>query len=362
MKKNSLKREVPFDPTVLEQMSPLSALYFLSRQRLLSLFPLLEDDERFINSSEHFINPLLLASALSISRLKNHDFQSLLSDYMRGLHPDFEKYLLKVPEFENQEELEKFLDLEEKYVQALRLLPLLLMLPSITPTFVNRYRISGLTHWFKFLMLPELIPSQQDNQTGDPSPCSTKRDLLEPDPTPLLVKFWQELKACDRKKGTLDFNKFDVFYVAWVVFNPLYLRILDDKSELSLPDPSSSLWRDLAREGSAKNSLVHNARQYYNSEFGRLKGMLNSILKSNLPKEEKRVALIRIQRQIDNAARLAKRAYRFYSWLPHEIAAHKGDWVGVLATIWYARTFYGIEEAELVVPSEFLNQLVNYGE
>lgn len=195
-----------FDPMVLEHVSPVSALYFLSRQRLLSLLEALdesglkgdEDAGKLVGySAVKLINPLLLASAVSISIVRKHDYQSLLTDYVRGLSPDFDKYLLKVPEFASQKESERFLEIEEDYVQALHLLPLQLMLPNIATAFANlqipkpRPTIPTM-QWLKFLLLPELIASQQSNSEMNHSLNSAKEILVQPDPSPFHIKSLSE--------------------------------------------------------------------------------------------------------------------------------------------------------------------------
>ena len=75
--------------------------------------------------------------------------------------------------------------------------------------------------------------------------------------------------------------------------------------------------------GQNLNDRIHNLRECYQHEFERLKGISNKILKSALSKEEKKAALIRTRRELANAARLVKRAYRFYEWLPEEIISHQ---------------------------------------
>lgn len=339
--------EPTIDPMVLERVSPLSALYFLSRRRLLSLLGALDDaglngDEdagKLVSySAFKLINPLLLASAVSMSIVKKQDYQSLLTDYVCGFSPDFDQYLLKVPEFVSQEELERFLVLEEEYVQALRLLPLQLMLLDLTTTFINDYQASIHMQWLKFLVLPELItPEQREPEKDhrlnsiremlrqtDPSPFHTKHweknVFLQTDPSPFLSKRWEQLKFCIKLEDK-TFDIFDVLYVAWIIFNPIHLLY---DHELSIPltlgeQLTDFLCRTLVGFSYTRNSAVHNTRDYYKYEFERLKGLSNSILKSNLSKVEKKASLIRIQQQLTNAPKLIKRAYRFYEWLPHEI-------------------------------------------
>lgn len=229
-----------------------------------------------VSSAHNFVNPLLLASALSISVIKGDDYQSLLRDYMDGLSPNFDKYLLKITEFESQQELERFLELETEYVQALHLLPLLLILPSTTTEFVNRFKTSPDLQWVKFLMLSAITNTQEDGI------------FFHPDPSPFLAECWEKLQIYPYPENW-NFDKFDVLYAAWIMFNPIHLL---NVGELSMPLLWSREDNALSRLGAyslSDNSAVHNARNYYEYEFERLKGTANKVLKSSLPKEEKKL-------------------------------------------------------------------------
>lgn len=151
--------------------------------------------------------------------------------------------------------------------------------------------------------------------------------FLPSDSSSFLTEYWEQLKFCSKLEDR-KFDKFDVLYVAWIVFNPTHLLgpRHEHELELSIPPIGKEQFEDpicdlLVTKSLGRNNAVHNAIEYYEYEFERLKGLSNSILKSNLTKEEKKAALIHIQSQLANAPKLIKRAYRFYEWLPHEIVA-----------------------------------------
>ena len=168
---------------------------------------------------------------MSLSIVKKQDFQSLIRDYTDGLSPDFEKYLLRCPELESQEELERFLELETEYVQALPLLSLQLMLPSTATAFTNRHPASQGLQWLKFLYLPEFIASQQHNVEVDDILWSTKEEIIQLALNPLLTEYWEQLNSMGWSENW-GFDKYDVLYVAWLVFNPIHLH---GERELSTP-------------------------------------------------------------------------------------------------------------------------------
>jgi hypothetical protein len=134
---NKLFNTMPeFDFSAMESESPLLVLYDLVWMR----FHAMEEhilnnpqdvEKQWMNSMTNLINPLCLASAISISIIKGYDFQSFLGRYASGQNiPEMKEYLLKLPDLGSEEDLGKFLEFETRYVEALRLLPLELMLPN----------------------------------------------------------------------------------------------------------------------------------------------------------------------------------------------------------------------------------------
>lgn len=66
------------------------------------------------------VNPLLLATAISISVVRHRDFRSFLRYYTKGVDiPGFDETLLTLEDFQEQKELSEILTLEAEYVRIL---------------------------------------------------------------------------------------------------------------------------------------------------------------------------------------------------------------------------------------------------
>jgi len=307
------------DINILEQKNPIAILHYVCQQRLRSIMSLRDalpfDTAKLYmqDTMRELVNPLLLASAISMSIVKRCDFQFLLKEYLMGLNPGFEEHLLRVPVLESEDQLTTFLEFETKFVQGLYLLSLLFMLPSISTEFVKKFPEAGTENqtrqWLKLLVLGDLLSQERRNA------------LENPEAPRFLLEYWEQLRAYDpldeETQPSIEgqwLDKFGAFYYAWKIFNPTLL-LLEPTAPSKLLD-----WY-----GSSRDSVIHNTREFYRYELEETKKSLNMALKSSLPKEKKRDILVEANQRMVNAGRLVRRSHRFYEWLPHEIVAHRSS-------------------------------------
>jgi len=276
--------------TIFKQADPKSVLHSLrqermkvSMKRLPSILSKLGEKVIVENLLTNLllgpVNPLLLSSAVSISLVKGYDFQSFLENYISYQYmSDLETYLLRVPTFDTEEELGTFLSIEEKYIEAFRLLALERIIYDLVYAPFKQPEIED--KGYRWLITQEV-----------------------------LNECW-ELVKLDNIPYNWVFDKFDVLWHTWIVANPIYSAIN--------PELSQSL---LLQYGEDKNVRIHETLKYYTYQSQEKITLLNSILKSNMLKEKKKAELTKAKQSQINAAKLERRARRFYEWNPHEIVA-----------------------------------------
>ncbi len=122
-----------FDLSLIRQTSPLEGLKYLLVRRHAGLADHFSAIARFSpgDEGEHGlfalvdrlsvpINPLLLATAMSISLVRDQDYHSFLGRYCGGLEaPQLEEDLLEFTDWRDEDELAEILRVEASFVEAL---------------------------------------------------------------------------------------------------------------------------------------------------------------------------------------------------------------------------------------------------
>jgi hypothetical protein len=292
------EKEIPsFDFEAIKSGSPESVLSFFLEQRRTAIAEQLKLTSENPNSSKIYlsnkdfftpVNPLLIATAICLSMIRNDDFKLILGRYTSGFAiPDLEPELLKLPSFSNEEQLNCFLHLEEKYVQA-----------------------------FCTISLKNIIVMQAQ-----------------------VLNFEEIKPTCSNlvlgKEFTFNFNwdidKYDVFWQAWLIANGTYsmlqpieeiectrARVSDAKGETI-----KSINKTLFYYGAANNSEIHNIREFYEYQLNESQKKFNKVLRSKLTGNQKKNALLEAKLNVENASKLVERSRRFYHWNPAEIDAHQ---------------------------------------
>jgi hypothetical protein len=207
------------------------------------------------------IHPLLLISAISISRLKSQDFKSFLLLYSRGLDVNgLEESLLRLDLAVGDEgDIAQVLEIEGQYRAAM-------------------------LEW-----AGELVVSQGRliEQSGEPT-------------------IW------------------DLYWACWVIANPIfrYDPLPARDAEGSICHNQLNGFSRGIRWGMQFNSEIHNAREHYEYSLKLINEQVNSLLDNPVQDEEKMRALKDVLARQQTAALLAARAFRIYEWGPDEINAN----------------------------------------
>jgi hypothetical protein len=212
------------------------------------------------------INPLLLATAISISLIRNQDYQLFLWHYVGGLEiPNFEDTLLRFTDWRDEDELADILSLEAKYVEAFVTLGTEVLVAH-GPLIAE---IGG-------LFLEGAMPTM-----------------------------W------------------DVYCGAWVAANPVLLHALKNGN-------FEGGWMEAMFYGLRINNSIHNNIEYYGYILNEVNLNVNNLLSRQSSGEEKNQALRDVLKRQTNRTILVERAHRLYQWAPHEIEAHAaGTLVGL---------------------------------
>ena len=268
---------IEFDFSAFKAAPPPSVIIFLAQKRMDEVITKIKS-ESYAEDIFAPVNPLLLASAISISLLKNQDFQLFLNQYISGSGlSNLETSLLKAPSFETEEELNNFLDIEDNYTEA-----------------------------FCLIALERILYEMGEAQI-------TSKLQRRENPNDLLIQYWKQVTS-DNIPEEWDLVMSDVYWRAWMVANPVY----------SLTNEQYTM-ATLFRYGFAQNDTVNNNREYYEYESNEKTKEFNVILKADLSKEEKKAALMKAKLAQSNATRLQKRAFRLYEWLPTEVDANRAS-------------------------------------
>lgn len=275
--------------TITNPLEQLSTLIRLRKQGILSQLRKYQESD-VINHSLlistvrrmlHPVNPLLLATALSISSVRDYDFNSFIEQYCAGLEVhNLEASLIKLNDFQDDDELNRILELEESYIEALITLGL------------------------------EVVANR-----GDISPAGPGYVIHEP-------------------------TMWNAFWGAWLSVNPIYQvdNLVDILVEVESEQVFSAVlgfvqidiyplkvWGIVLQYSEEVNSSIHKAREYYEYHLNQVNAEINQILKQKMLPEEKREALVIKTKKQLNMTKLAKRAFRLYQWLPDEISAFAAE-------------------------------------
>ena len=263
----------------------------LRKAGILRNFQVLED----VQNEEHFldevslattlrraftpINPLLLATALSISNVRNDDFKLMIFKYSFGLDvPELEGVLLKLEDFKDDDELEKILQLDDDYTKAL--------IDLGQEAVVNDY-------------LGTIIPGLD-----------------------------------------MDFpTMWNVYWGAWVAVNPIYQlnNMVDMAFELNSPEIASAIigyhdanimlgvWQYALDYSHKFNDAIHNAREYHEYNLNQANKEINKVLQENISADGKKELLAKATKKQKNKTKLSQRAFRLYEWIPDEISAFAAE-------------------------------------
>lgn len=259
------------------------------------------------------VNPLLLATALSISSVRDYDFNSFIEQYCAGLDvSDLEASLIKLDDFQDDDELSRILELEEVYIQSLIALGLQVVASGgeISPVGPG-YVIDEPTMWNAFWgAWLSINPIYQDD------------NLLD-----ILI----EIESEQVFNAVLEFVQIDTY--------PL------------------RVWAIAMQYSEEVNSSIHNAREYYEYRLNQVNIEINQVLQRNSPLEEKKRLLTVLTKRQLNATRLSKRAFRLYQWIPDEISAFAAETRHALKQARQLRseTAKG-KYAEYELPSEIIEQ------
>lgn len=219
------------------------------------------------------VNPSLLASAISCSAVLGFDHRSFLNRYMRGEDlPDLDELIPAPALFET--DLARFVELERKYLQGIRLMPL------------------------------TILPGLSESETF------RRRFEAQADPTDFLQSCWDRIAAGDVPPSA-DFDKYDLLLRAWIIVNP------------RLAERYAAPRAALIEYGFRYNAPIHDERERCERRLGELDASLNVILSSPAPQDEKRRAILELKAARENAVGLVRRARRLYEWNPAEIEAHQ---------------------------------------
>lgn len=258
---------------------------------ILLSFQVLED----VQNEEHFldemslattlkraftpINPLLFATALSISNIRNEDFKLMIFKYSFGLDvPELEEALLRLEDFKDDNELEKILQLDDEYTKAL--------IDLGQEAVVNDY-------------LGTIIPGLDMN----------------------FPTMW------------------NAYWGAWVAVNPIYQlnNMVDMAFELNSPEIASAIigyhdanimlgvWQYALDYSHKFNDAIHNAREYHEYNLNQANKEINKILQDNITADRKKELLAKATKKQKNITKLNQRAFRLYEWIPDEISAFAAE-------------------------------------
>ncbi|MGB0564242.1 MAG: hypothetical protein ACPGVO_20940 [Spirulinaceae cyanobacterium] len=206
------------------------------------------------------INPLLLLTAISLSKVRREDFCHFLNTYVRGVEvPNLEDSLLRIDSACNEDELQQVLNLEDEYLKALL---------HVASKIVIEHG--------------SIIQGR-----GTPTMC-------------------------------------DLYWACWLVSNPAYQyesqAIPAEKSKDS-KDSSINGWSRGRAWGWKYNSDIHNAREYYEHSLNQIESDLNQVLSKKPILDSDRLHLKALLGKQKILTRLVERSRRFYYWAPHEIGS-----------------------------------------
>jgi hypothetical protein len=70
------------------------------------------------------VNPLLMATAISVSTIRNQDYLSFIQKYIEGFEiPSLEERLIRLDDFQDDAELDSILNIEASYIEGLYCAP-----------------------------------------------------------------------------------------------------------------------------------------------------------------------------------------------------------------------------------------------
>lgn len=128
----SIEDDVEIILNLLKKAPPMVGLITLFKMReakisekitFLSGLDVEARDKNFVNKLglglEIPVNPLLMATAISVAIVRGCDFLTFIQNYVEGVEiPDFEDTLIKLEDFQDQSELQEILEFESQYVDA----------------------------------------------------------------------------------------------------------------------------------------------------------------------------------------------------------------------------------------------------
>lgn len=256
------------DIAAIRQMSALDGLKLLSEQRRLGIlhqFNLFHRTNKgqllspLVARMYSPINPILLATAISISCVRSEDFHGCLEQYIVGLDiTGFEDALLFLDSFEHNAELHEILSLEAKYVESAKTLG--------TELLIQKGR----------LINESFVPTM-----------------------------------------------LDVYWGAWIAVNPIFVTspLLSPMDENAEAERFSASYASI--DWSIRfNDAIHNAREQHEYQLDSINRDFNTVLQENLSADQKRQRLESIAVRQRVATLLVERSRTLYYWAPHEIEAY----------------------------------------
>jgi hypothetical protein len=382
----------PDDNNAWQVLQAAFTLHSLMEKRLDTSLRLLKKAGEWKNIdslAEHPINPLLLASAMSLSQMREEGYfpndpslgplgSGLLRHYTSCETPaeglGFAYSLLRLPNFDKQEILDTFLSIEKVYIDGIRLLALIISLPAplsarmrffsgdyasllcrlgakglpskslisqlwLVESPLRTLGLEDIPPFGKLLVFLNLLGNHLEGHDLQIE-HSTERDTQTQNP---LINFLDERWEMLGKPPSLrdcDLDRFRVLVNAWAACNPTNFLYTGYGPVEGLTEFGKGLreepfklhamgrlfWNKLRTHGIATNDAIHSTIKHYQTQLNELKTEYNTILKSVISREEKRKLLAPMRLRLLNAERLVKRAFRFYQWNPEELGAHCFSW------------------------------------